>query len=68
AGVQFYSPILSYFQSPINAGMAAMLLGIIITPIIAGIAPSKDKDRVDKIFECYNKKHTVSSKHSIDED
>ena len=67
AGVKFASPILSYFQSPINAGMAAMLLGIIITPIITLIAPSKDKDRAEKIFECYKKTHTVSSKHSIDE-
>ena len=68
AGVKFASPVLTYFQSPINAGMAAMVIGIIITPIIAGIAPAKDKDRVNAIFECYNKKHTVSSKHSIDED
>ena len=67
AGVVFESPILKYFQSPINAGMLAMLLGIIITPIIAGICPSKDKERVEKIFECYKKTHTVSSKHSIDE-
>jgi SSS family solute:Na+ symporter len=66
-GVSFTSPVLEYFKSPINAGMLAMILGIVLTPIIAGIAPSKDKERVDKIFECYNKKHTVSSKHSIDE-
>ena len=46
----------------------AMIVGIVITPIIAAIAPSKDKERVDKIFDCYNKKFTVSSKHSIDED
>ena len=66
-GVKFSSPVLTYFQSPINAGMLAMLLGLIITPIIAGICPSKDKERVDGIFACYNKKYTVSSKHSIDE-
>ena len=67
AGVKFASPILTYFQSPINAGMAAMLLGIIITPIITLIAPAKDKDRQEQIFSCYKKTHTVSSKHSIDE-
>ena len=50
------------------ANIITMVIGIIITPIIAGIAPAKDKDRVNAIFECYNKKHTVSSKHSIDED
>ena len=67
AGVKFSSPVLTYFQSPINAGMLAMILGLIVTPIIAGICPSKDKERVDQIFECYNKTFTVSSKHSIDE-
>ena len=67
AGVKFSSPVLTYFQSPINAGMAAMIIGIIITPIIAVIAPSKDKERVEQIFSCYKKTHTVSSKHSIDE-
>ncbi|MBQ6153724.1 MAG: sodium:solute symporter [Ruminococcus sp.] len=68
ACVKFTSPFMSYFQSPINAGMAAMLLGIIITPIITLIAPAKDKDRVEGIFSCYKKTHIVSSKHSIDED
>ncbi len=67
SGVKFASPVLTYFQSPINAGMAAMIIGIIITPIIALIAPAKDKERVDEIFDCFNEKHTVSSKQSIDE-
>ena len=67
AGVKFANPVLAYFQSPINAGMAAMIIGIIITPIIAAIAPSKDVERVEEIFSCYKKTHTVSSKHSIDE-
>ena len=67
AGVKFASPVLTYFQSPINAGMAAMIIGIIITPIIAAIAPSKDVERVEQIFSCYKKTHMVSSKHSIDE-
>ena len=67
AGIKFDSPFLSYFQSPINAGMAAMILGIIITPIITLIAPAKDKERVEGIFSCYKKTHVVSSKHSIDE-
>ena len=68
AGVKFPAgSVMAYFQSPINAGMLAMVLGLIITPLIALICPAKDKDRVNDIFECYNKKHTVSSKKSIDE-
>ncbi|MBQ4256705.1 MAG: hypothetical protein II714_03520, partial [Oscillospiraceae bacterium] len=45
-----------------------MVLGIVITPIIALIAPAKDKERVAGIFSCYNKKVTVSSKKAIIED
>ena len=67
-GAKFDNAVLEYFKSPINAGMLAMLLGIILTPIISGIAPAKDKERVEQIFSCYNKKVTVSSKLSIDED
>ena len=67
-GVKFGNPVLEYFKSPINAGMLAMLLGIAVTPLITLIAPAKDSDRTDKIFSCYNKKVTVSSKKSIAED
>ena len=48
--------------------MAAMVIANLITADSAGRAPAKDKERVDKIFECYNKKHSVSSKHFIDEE
>lgn len=66
--VQFGNAVLDYFKSPINAGMLAMLIGIVITPVIALIAPAKDIERTDRIFACYNKKVTVSSKKSINED
>ena len=67
SGVTFDNAVLEYFKSPINAGMLAMILGIVITPIITLIAPAKDTDRVEKIFACYDKKVLVSSKLSIDE-
>ena len=64
-GVKFDNAVLEYFKSPINAGMLAMILGIVITPIITLIAPAKDMDRVEKIFACYDKKITVSYKQAI---
>jgi len=67
-GVKFDNAVLEYFKSPINAGMLAMLLGIVITPIITFIAPAKDMERVEKIFACYNKKITVSYKQAISGD
>ncbi len=68
SGVKFDNAVLEYFKSPINAGMLAMILGLVITPIITLIAPAKDKERVEGIFSCYNKKVTVSSKKSIIEE
>ncbi len=68
SGISFDNPVMEYFKSPINAGMLAMLLGIVLTPIITLIAPAKDKERQESIFACYNKKVTVSSKKAIIED
>ena len=68
SGVKFDNAVLEYFKSPINAGMLAMILGIVITPIITLIAPAKDSDRVEKIFACYDKKVTVSYKQAISND
>lgn len=67
-GAKFDNAVLEYFKSPINAGMLAMILGIVITPIITLIAPAKDTDRVEKIFSCYDKKVTVSYKQAIGND
>ncbi len=68
SGVKFDNAVLEYFKSPINAGMLAMLLGIVITPIITLIAPAKDMERVEKIFACYDKKITVSYKQAISDE
>ena len=64
-GIKFDNAVLEYFKSPINAGMLAMLLGIIITPLITLIAPAKDTQRVNSIFSCYDRKVTASSKKYI---
>ncbi len=65
SGIKFNSAVMEYFKSPINAGMLAMLLGIVVTPLITLIAPAKDTDRTEKIFLCYERKVTVSSKKAI---
>lgn len=59
-----FPPIL---QSPINCGVIAMLGGLIIVPIVSWITPKPDKQKVDDIFSCYNRKVTVDSKKSLGE-
>lgn len=48
--------INQFFTSPINAGVLAMLGGLVIVPVVSFIAPVRAdrKSVVDKMFECYS--------------
>ena len=58
---------LNFFSSPIVAGAAAMIAGLIIVPIVSLITknPQKDKNRVENIFECYNENITVKKSKQL---
>jgi len=58
----FISP---YFSSPINAGVLAMLLGLVIVPIVSAFTRVKNKDEVEKMFDCYNREVTVRASTSL---
>ena len=53
--------------SPIVAGAAAMIVGLIIVPIVSVITknPQADKNRIENIFECYNVNVTVKKSSQI---
>ncbi len=59
----------SYFpallQSPINAGVFCMLAGLVIVPVVSLVSKAPNKDYVDQIFICYDKKVVVSAKDAI---
>ena len=59
--------INTYFSSPINAGVLAMFSGLILVPLVSLFTPKMDKKYVDDVFECYNKKVTVSAKNSLED-
>ena len=52
-------------QSPINAGAFCMLAGLIIVPLVSLITKPINKDEVDEVFSCYDKKVVVSAKEAI---
>ncbi|MCQ2455648.1 MAG: sodium:solute symporter [Clostridia bacterium] len=52
-------------QSPINAGAFCMLFGMILVPIVSLFTKKPDKNLVEKIFACYERKVTVTVKDSI---
>ena len=55
-GKTFISP---YFTSPINAGVLAMVLGLVIVPVVSLFTKIRRKEDVDKMFSCYESTVTV---------
>jgi SSS family solute:Na+ symporter len=55
----------SFFASPINAGAAAMIGGLIIVPIVSLVTPKMESVKLDEIFSCYEEKVETSKKKSL---
>ena len=53
---------IKFIASPINAGAAAMVAGLIVVPVVSLITPKMKKEDTDKIFACYEEKVTVEKK------
>ncbi len=66
-GLTVSNMFLSFIESPINAGAAAMVAGLIVVPVVSLITPKLKKDKVDEIFTCYDEKVTITMKHSLKE-
>ena len=63
-GKTFISP---FFTSPINAGVLAMVAGLVIVPIISIFTRVENKNAVEGMFECYNHRVTVSASTALQE-
>ncbi len=54
--ITFENPVLAYFcGSSINAGMLAMVVGLIIVPVVSLITRRTRPNDTDKIFACYDR-------------
>ena len=56
ANMFFKSSFPAVLQSPINCGAFAMLGGMVIVPIVSVFTRKPDKQQIDSIFSCYEKK------------
>ncbi len=63
-GKTFISP---YFSSPINAGVLAMLLGMVIVPVVSLFTTVKRKDGVEGMFACYDNTVSVRATDALSE-
>ena len=52
AGLPFISPFLS---SPINAGVLAMLAGLIVVPLVSFVTSAPERSEVDAMFASYDR-------------
>lgn len=66
-GLTVANMFIGFIESPINAGAAAMIAGLIVVPVVSLISPKLEKKKVDEIFECYEEKVVISRKRSLQE-
>ena len=58
--IPFDNPVLAYFcGSSINAGMLAMVVGLIIVPVVSLLTQKSRPADTDSIFSCYDRMVTV---------
>ena len=66
-GITVSNMFLHFIKSPINAGAAAMIAGLIIVPVVSLITPAPDKQFIEDVFSCYEQTVTVKKSHSLEE-
>jgi len=66
-GITVSNMYFHYIASPINAGAAAMIAGLIVVPAVSVVTPKLKKEKMDELFMCYEEKVTISKKRSLEE-
>lgn len=54
-------------RSPINAGAFCMIAGLVLVPVVSLLTPKPQRELIDHVFSCYDRKVLVSVKDSIGE-
>lgn len=67
-GITVSNMFFKFIASPINAGAAAMIVGLIVTPVVSLATPKIDSTFVNKIFKCYDNTANVSSREYLKEE
>lgn len=61
-GRTFICPFLS---SPINAGVLAMLAGLVVVPLVSLVTKVRKPEEVEGMFECYNNRVVVKATDAL---
>ena len=67
--ITFENPVLSYFcGSSINAGMLAMVVGLILVPVVSLLTQKTKPEGAEEIFACYDRMVTVPVGTSLEKE
>jgi len=58
-GITVSNMFFKFIASPIKAGAAAMIVGLIVTPVVSLVSPKLDKKFLEGTFQCYDE--TISN-------
>ncbi len=64
-GITVSNMFIGYLASPIYAGVLAMAVGLVVTPVVSLLAGKPDSKRVTEIFACYDKPSLVTAKQAL---
>ena len=67
-GLTVSNMFLGFIESPINAGAAAMIAGLVAVPVVSLLTPKMKKEKIDEIFQCYDETVTITKKRSLQQD
>ena len=65
ANMFFRSSFPAFMQSPINCGVIAMLIGLVLVPLVSLFTKKQKKEELDAMFSCYDETITVPIKNSL---
>ena len=67
-GITVSNMFLHFIKSPINAGAAAMIAGLIVVPVVSILTPAPDRAFLDDVFASYEQKVLVRKSHSLEDE
>lgn len=67
-GITVSNMFFKFIASPINAGAAAMIVGLIVTPVVSLVTPKLRSEFTTKVFRCYDNIVSAPNKAYLKED
>ncbi len=67
-GITVSNMFLKFIKSPINAGAAAMIIGLIAVPIVSAVTRKPEDAFLNDLFSSYEQKVTVRRAHSLEDE